>query len=105
RNPVIAMRHRHRDVFVRHGNDAGIFAAAVSVQRERFDERSEVGPGIGEDIIDAAFGQTRPVGLCGNGVGLGVSHRSTSVLLAFPNWIWDFKADWGGTIKLKTGIR
>ncbi len=89
-DPVVAMRHRHRDVFVRHGNDLGIFAAAVGIERQRLDERRKIRPGIGKYVIDAAFGEARPISLRRDVRGFGIAHRPASVLFAFPR----YEADW-----------
>ncbi len=92
---VVAVRHRHGDVLMGHGDDAGEFTAAVGVQRQQFNDGGEVGPGIGKDVIDAALGEALQVSLRGNLRGFWVSHRLASVLFGVS----------GGTIERKTGLR
>jgi hypothetical protein len=60
---VVAVRHGHGDVLVRHDDDVGKFAPAVGVHGKRFDHGGEIRPGIGEHIIDAALGKPRQIGL------------------------------------------
>ena len=80
---VVAVRHGHGDVLVRHDDDARKLAPAVGVHGERFDDRGEVRSGIGEHVIDAALGEPRQIGLRGNVWGFGIKHRA--VLWAFPD--------------------
>ena len=59
---VIAVRHRHRDVLVRHRDETREFLVA-DVAGERFHDRREVGAGIGEHVFDAAFAEPGKVGI------------------------------------------
>ncbi len=71
RDAVVAVRHRHREIFMRRGDEARVLASAA-VARNRLDDRREIGAGIGEDIVDAAFaepGEKRFRGKIGRGQG------------------------------------
>ena len=58
------MRHRHRDVLVRDGDDLEARADALGGDGgERLVDRREIGAAIGEEIFDAALGQEREIGL------------------------------------------
>ena len=76
---VIAVRHRHRDVLMGHGDDARIFPVGAGVARQRLDDRREIGAGIGEHVFDPAIGQAGEEGLGGHAGG-GVGHGFVLVL-------------------------
>ena len=70
---VIAVRHRHGDVLVRHGHEPR--GLGVLRLRERLHDRGEIGSGIGEHVLDAALSEPRNVGFRRHAVGgLGVGH-------------------------------
>ena len=72
-DPVIAVRHRHRDVLVGNRDDARIFAVGAGIARQRFDDRREIGAGIGHHVIDPALGEAGEERLGGD-AGCGVGH-------------------------------
>src|SRR5207244_13249543 len=57
---VLAVRHAHRDVLVLYRDELRNLASAAV--RDRLDDGGEVGAGIGEDVVDAAFGQPPEIG-------------------------------------------
>ncbi len=62
---VITMRHTHGGIFVRH--DQRVRQVDILCRRlgQAFDDRREVGPGIGKDVINPDglhTGQNRPTG-------------------------------------------
>ena len=63
---VVAVRHRHRDVLVRHGDELRDLAVAAGVARDRLDDRREVGARIGEHVVDAAVGEAPDIGFRGD---------------------------------------
>ena len=72
-NAVVAVRHRHGDVLVRHHDEARRLGALAL--RQRLHDRGEIGSGIGEDILDAALAEPRDIGFRRHAVrGLAVVH-------------------------------
>ena len=53
---VVAVRHRHRDVLVRHGDEFRKLGIA-GVAGNAFHDRREIGSRIGEHILDAALAE------------------------------------------------
>ncbi len=66
---VIAVCHRHGDVFMRDHHEAGDLPAGTLVARQRFHDRCEIGAGIGKDMLDAALAEPGQVGFRGHGLG------------------------------------
>ena len=67
----VAVGHPDGDHFVRHGDRARRVEGAGLRARERFDERREVGAGVGEQPVDAASRERGEVGLGDRGRGGG----------------------------------
>jgi hypothetical protein len=59
----ITLRHGDGDVLVRHGDGLGHFRAVRLRLRVGLDQRREIGTGIGEEVIDAAVGEQRKIGV------------------------------------------
>ncbi len=55
----VTMRHRHREVFMRDGDNARELDLIVA--SHSFDNRREVGTAIRKDVFDAACGELRQV--------------------------------------------
>jgi hypothetical protein len=73
---VVAVRHGHRHVLVRHRHEARNFR--VLRLGQRLHDGGEIGPGIGEHVFDAAGAQPGDIGLGRHAVGgLAVSHCRT----------------------------
>ncbi len=56
------MRHREGEVLVGGEHRLRHRRTGPRGFRERLDERREIGPGIGEQILDPAFGEEREIG-------------------------------------------
>ena len=54
RDLVVAVRHRHREILVRHGNEARNRVFAPGGAHEAFDDGREVGARVREHVVDAA---------------------------------------------------
>ena len=54
---VGTMRHRDREIFVRHQDRPRQFHVAATPARKTFDDRRKVGAGIAEEIVDAVLGE------------------------------------------------
>ena len=84
---VIAMRHAHRRIFMRHDQSIGKIDILCCGFGQTFDDRRKVGAGIGKDIINPDrlhAGQNRPAGGQGNLTGFVtrvVCHLTPLVLL------------------------
>ena len=65
---VVAVRHRHRDVLVRHGDELRKLGIA-GVAGNAFHDRREIGARIGEHILDAALAEPRQIGFGGHFLG------------------------------------
>ena len=57
------LRHGDGDVLVRHGDGLGHLHAVRGGLGIGFDQRREIGARIGEQIVDAAVGQKREIGV------------------------------------------
>ena len=60
------MRHRDREIFVRHQHRPWHLGVGLLGAAERLDDRREIGAGIAEEIVDAVIGQRSQEGLGGN---------------------------------------
>ena len=58
----IAVRHRHRQILMRRKERLRRRQPAMRGLGVRFDDRREIGAGIGEEVFDAAFGEERQIG-------------------------------------------
>jgi hypothetical protein len=61
----VAVGHRHRRDFVRHGERARAGLPLRASPGIGFDDRGEVGAGIREEVLDAARGEQLQVGVRG----------------------------------------
>ena len=59
----IAVRHRHREILVRRDQRLRHGHAGMRRLRVGLDDRREIGAGIGEQVLDAAIGEQREIGL------------------------------------------
>jgi hypothetical protein len=70
---VVAVRHGHGDVLVRHRHEARDLG--VLGMGQRLHDRGKIRPGIGEHIVDAALAEARDIGLGRHAVvGPAVGH-------------------------------
>ena len=73
---VEAMRHADRGMFMRHGHRVGQVDAALAGIDQALDDRRKIGPGIGEDIVDAERLELAEQGATGAHLWRICSHRS-----------------------------
>ena len=63
---VVAVRHRHRDVLVRHRDDARKLPCRSRVPGHGFDDGREIRARVGEHELNSALGQAAEIGLGGD---------------------------------------